>query len=74
LIWDEFKRLFKKKHLLERYYDDKAKEFYEIQMGSMTDDEYSSRFLELMRYVPYLKDEKAKIQRIISGFPATYRE
>ena len=25
-------------------------------------------------YVPYLKDEKAKIQRFINGFPATYRD
>jgi len=47
--------------LSERYYDDRAKEFYELQMGSMIDDEYTSKFLELLRYVPYLKDEKAKI-------------
>jgi len=61
LIWDEFERLFKKKNLYERYYDDRSKEFYELHMGSMTDDEYTSRFLELLRYVPYLKDEKVKI-------------
>ena len=30
LVWDEFERLFKKKYLSERYYDDKAKEFYEL--------------------------------------------
>lgn len=40
----------------------------------MTDDEYTSRFLELLRYVPYLKEEKAKIQRFISGFPVAYRD
>jgi len=43
-------------------------------MGSMTDDEYTSRFLELLRYVPYLKDGKAKIQRFINGSPITYRD
>lgn len=69
LIWDYFERLFKKKYLSERYYDDIAKEFYELQMGSMRDDEYTSRFLELLRYVTYLKDEKDNIQRFISGFP-----
>lgn len=37
-------------------------------MGSMTDDEYTSRFLEMLRYVPYLGEEKANIQRFISGF------
>ena len=52
----------------------KSKEFYELHMGSMTDDEYNSRFLELLRYVSFLKEEKAKIQRFISGFPTTYRD
>jgi len=51
----------KKKYLSERYYDDRAKEFYELRMGSMTDEEYTSRFLELLRYVPYLREEKAKV-------------
>jgi len=46
LILDEFERLFKKKYLSKRYYDDRAKEFYELHMGLMTNDEYTSRFLE----------------------------
>jgi len=36
-------------------------------MGSMTDDEYTSKFFELLRYVPYLKEEKTKSQRFTSG-------
>lgn len=44
------------------------KDFYELNMGSMTDEEYTSIFLELLRYVPYLKGEKVKIHRFISGF------
>jgi len=43
-------------------------------MGFMIDDEYYSRFLELLRYVPYLKDEKAKIHIFINGFPGAYRD
>jgi len=39
----------------------------------MTDDEYTRRFLELLRYVPYLKEEKAKVQGFISGLPVTYK-
>eukprot|EP00253_Pinus_taeda_P022554 PITA_22554 len=39
----------------------------------MTDEEYTSRFLELLRYVPYLREEKAKVHRFISGFPVAYR-
>ena len=56
-----FERLFKNKYLAERYYDEKAEEFYELRMGSMIDDAYTSRFFELLRYLPYLKEEKAKV-------------
>ena len=73
-MWDEFEILFKNNYLWERYYDDKAKEFYELQMGSMIDDEYTSRFLELLRYVSYLKEDKAKSHRFMSELPTTYRD
>eukprot|EP00253_Pinus_taeda_P005757 PITA_05757 len=51
-----------------------VKNFKGIQMGSMIDDEYTNRFLELLRYVPYLKEEKAKVQIFISGLPVAYRD
>jgi len=41
-------------------------------MGSMTIDEYTSRFLELLIYVPYIKEEKAKVRRFISGLLVAY--
>jgi len=46
--WHAFENLFKKKYLSKRYYDEKAKEFYELLMGSMIDEEYTSRFLEML--------------------------
>eukprot|EP00253_Pinus_taeda_P036167 PITA_36167 len=72
LTWHAFERLFKKKYLFERYYDDIAKDFYELRMGSMTNEEYTSRFFHFLRYVPYLREEKAKVQRFISGFLVAY--
>lgn len=30
LILEEFERIFKKKYLLERYYDDRSREIYEL--------------------------------------------
>ena len=33
LSWRDFKRLFRKKYLSERYYDSKAKELYELKLG-----------------------------------------
>jgi len=74
LSWHVFKRLFREKYLSERYYDSKAKEFYDLKMGSMTDKEYMAKFLELLRYVPYLTNEKAKVQRIFSGLSLEFRD
>ena len=61
LTWSEFERLFRNTYIFERYYDDRENEFYELKMGSMTNKEYTSKFLELLRYVPYVKEEKAKV-------------
>lgn len=74
LIWDEFERLFRKKYLSQRYYDGKAKYFYELKMGSMTNEQYITKFMDLLRYVHYLKDEKEKIQRFINGFPVAFKD
>lgn len=67
LIWDEFGRLFKKKYLFERYYDERAKESYELQMGSVRDDEDISTFLELLRYLSYLKVKKQRFKGLSMG-------
>jgi hypothetical protein len=42
-------------------------------MGQCTIEEYVSRFLELLRYVPYIKVEKEKVQLLISGVPKDYQ-
>jgi hypothetical protein len=70
VIWREFKRYFQKKYLNKRYYDKKMKDFFEIKLGIMTIDEYEMRVLELMKYVSFIKDEKVKIQRYLSGIPS----
>jgi hypothetical protein len=67
ITWKEFKRYFKRKYLTKRFYDRKMKEFFELKLGSITIDEYEQRFLELLKYVPFIKDEAAKIQRYLSG-------
>ena len=74
MTWSEFKRIFRKKYISERYYDDKEKEFYELKMGSMTNEEYTRKFLELLRYVPYLKEEKTKTHRFISGLLVAFKD
>lgn len=42
-------------------------------MGSMTDKEYTSILLEFLRYLHYLKEDKAQIQRFISGFLVSFK-
>jgi hypothetical protein len=74
IIWKEFKRYFEKKYLTKRYYYRKMKELFEIKLSSMTIDEYEQRFLELMKYVPFIKDKNLKIHRYLSGLPPSIGE
>ena len=74
LTWREFERIFGKNYLSKRYCDDSEKEFYELMMGSMTDEEYTSMFLKLLRYMPYRKEEKDKIQIFIGRLSITFKD
>ena len=37
-------------------------------------DEYANKFLELLRYVWYIRDEKVKVQQFLSGLPQSYKD
>ena len=56
------------------YYDKKMKAFFELKIGSMAIDEYERRFLEVLKYASFIKDETVKIQRYLSGFPSFISE
>jgi len=43
-------------------------------MVSMNNEEYSRIFLELLRYVPYLNEEKANIQRFNNGLSLALKD
>jgi hypothetical protein len=70
VTWKEFKKYIENKYLTKRYYDEKMKDFFELKLGSMINDEYETRFLELLKYDSFIKDETVKIQRFLSGFPS----
>ena len=74
VTWKTFKNIFKRKYLSEHYYEEKAKEFYELRLGAMTMKELCSKFLSLLRYVPYIIDENPKIQHFLSCFPIMFKE
>jgi hypothetical protein len=69
VTWRELKKYFEKK-----YYDKKMKDLFELKLGSMTIDEYERRFLELLKYVSFMKDETVKIQRYLSGLSSFISE
>jgi hypothetical protein len=43
-------------------------------LGKLTMDTYSKRFLDLLRYIPYLKDDKVRIQSFLNGLPQCYQD
>jgi len=43
------------------------------KMGSMDDEEYITKFPDLLRCVPYFKDEKDKFQRFFCGLPLAFK-
>jgi hypothetical protein len=59
LSWERFEKYFRKKYLSKKYFDEKTKEFYELKLGKLTIEEYV-RFLELLRYIPYIKEERQR--------------
>ena len=74
VTWRTFKKYFKMKFLSEQYYEERAKEFYELKLGSMSMKELSSKFLSLLRYVPYINDENPKIQMFLSCLPLSFKD
>ena len=40
----------------------------------MTMDDYITNFTSLLRYLPYVREEKAKVQRFLSTFPIHMKE
>ena len=61
-------------YLSDWYNDDKIKEFHELRLGQQTMEEYANNFLEPLRYIRYIKDEKVKIQWFLIGLPQSYKD
>ena len=59
--WSKFHKIFHKKYMSERFFDRKVKDFHKLRIGSMAMDPFINRFLDMLHYVSYIKDEKVKI-------------
>ena len=62
LTRSEFKKLFKKQYLSEINYERNTKEFYELKLCQMSMDDLINKFLYLLWFMPYIKEEKVKVQ------------
>ena len=58
----------------KRFFDQKVKEFDDLRMGSMTMETFINRFLDLLHYVPYIKEEKVKIQQFLGCLPPSFQD
>ena len=72
ISWENFRKIFQEKYMLERFFDRKVKEFHELCMGSMTMDAFIKRFIDLLHYVPYIKEVKVKIHQFLGCLPPSF--
>jgi hypothetical protein len=48
------------------------KEFFELKLDNQTIDEYEQKFLELLKYVPFIKDESCQDSEVPEWITASY--
>jgi hypothetical protein len=48
-------------------------ELFEIRLGSMTMGEYENKFLGLLKYVGFIKDDKGEDTKFLIGLPSFYK-
>lgn len=52
----------------------KTIEIHDLKLGQLTMEEHATKFMSLLRYVPYIREEKAKFQSFMSSLPALMNE
>ena len=66
----EFAQAFHKYHLMEGTMEAKAEEFRNLQMGTTLVQEYTTKFIQLMRYVlEYIETKKQTKYYYMKGLP-----
>jgi hypothetical protein len=74
ITWKHFKKYFQKEYLSEHFYDKKMKDFFELNLGSMTMTKYENNLLGLLKYGRFISDDKVKIKIFISGLVSFYKK
>ena len=74
LEWSEFKNLFKKQYLSERYYEINTKESCQLNLDEMSIEDLINKFLDLLWFMSYIKEEKLKVQRFLNCLSQSYKD
>ena len=57
--WAQFKEEFTDKFVPSSYRDAKAEEFFRLEQGILSVTDYERSFSELVRHVPFIRDDEA---------------
>ena len=67
LTWETFLERFRDRYLSDHFRQKQIEEFHSLHQRGLTVAQYERRFLELLPYVEYMKDERQRVHRFIMG-------
>jgi len=56
------------------YFYEKVKVFHDLNLGQMTIEDCFTKFVDFMRFIPYLRESEAKVKYFMSCFPQAYKD
>ena len=72
--WAQFKEEFTDKFVPAIYREEKAYEFFRLEQGTLSVTDYERSFSELLRHVPFIRDDLvSKTKRFSVGLSTTIR-
>ena len=73
LTWDEFVACLRGKFCSPRHQQKLVNDFFSLQKGNMTVDEYTKKFTDMLPFLgDTLPNEKGRVNRYLSGLPGDY--
>jgi hypothetical protein len=75
ITWDRLMREFNDQFFPRIQQQQCAQEFQDLKQGRMSIEQYSAKFLKLLRYVPHLiPDEQTKVEIFLDGLSSRIKE
>ncbi|XP_041011311.1 uncharacterized protein LOC121255089 [Juglans microcarpa x Juglans regia] len=75
ITWERFKEVFLDRFFPQSLQESRARQFMDLTQGTMTVDQYATKFMELSRYASYLiPDEEKKAEKFERGLDWRIRD